>query len=437
MLRTLHPLPLLTLSVVIQFLAASPVPSDDVHNRTVRQQECYEDEYPHEGKCCRTCAAGTFVFAHCTMNHLRGVCNPCTPGVSYTAAPNGLESCPNCQVCKDDKVTVRSCTTTSDALCQCKPGYYCSPDEPCEVCNRCSRCRKDQRIKAMCTPTTNTVCEDTSPPDPTSPKTDLKDGHTVPVPSNSSKEVTGHKTVPPDDPRDEPPDSKSNVPTILSAVFGTILALIILITGLYCYIKRTKDKNENSSENTSLSSVPAESPDPREEEVSREQQRLMPPVPRVEHERIQMAVPYVPVPPGPGELEENNAAEDPGDNAEEEEEQAEDPRLGAICQECGQPQPCDTQWSRTFYIIINNIPASSILQLVRQLHLHKSTIDHVPRDHPDNSIERSYSLLNKWREQKGTQASMRALLQELRSMNLGGCCENIINTLRTEKIPIS
>lgn len=97
-----------------------------------------------------------------------------------------------------------------------------------------------------------------------------------------------------------------------------------------------------------------------------------------------------------------------------------------------------SEWTSFFYIVIDNVRPDSILRLVRQLHLNKAAIEQIMKDNANNCKEQNYNLLAQWREQKGTQASMTAVLRELRcDMDLGGCCENIINSLRTKRIPIS
>ncbi|KFU94341.1 Tumor necrosis factor receptor superfamily member 23, partial [Chaetura pelagica] len=78
---------------------------------------------------------GTYVAAHCSTPHSRGRCENCTAGESYTAHANGLEECLTCRQCKDDQITLRTCTLTRDTECQCKQGYFC-PTEGCEICQR-------------------------------------------------------------------------------------------------------------------------------------------------------------------------------------------------------------------------------------------------------------------------------------------------------------
>ncbi|XP_014815538.1 PREDICTED: tumor necrosis factor receptor superfamily member 10B-like isoform X2 [Calidris pugnax] len=121
-------------------------------------QDCWEGEYLHEGHCCLFCPAGTYVAQHCSASHSRGKCVPCTEGESYTAHENGLEECLSCRQCKDDQITLRPCTLTHDAECQCKEGYFC-PAEGCEICQRCSTmCPDGKEIVQNCNATTDLGC---------------------------------------------------------------------------------------------------------------------------------------------------------------------------------------------------------------------------------------------------------------------------------------
>ncbi|XP_044125533.1 tumor necrosis factor receptor superfamily member 14-like [Bufo gargarizans] len=246
---------------------------------------------------------------HCTVNHARGVCQNCTPGEHFTAAPSGMESCLPCLICKDDKVLVQECTPTANAKCECKPGYYCRPDEPCEICNRCSRCGEGQRIKKPCTSTTDIVCEDISPPESTSTKANV----IVPMQTSSFNDTTGHRTMSTDPPDD--PSGYKSVAFIAVPVVATILAIIILLL-IVRHKRKVKDKpkdniensliggTKNNSTNTSSDSIHTEGKNCREEELP-ECQRLM----ITEHRNVEIAMnvraaPYV-----------NGAETEPGESS--------------------------------------------------------------------------------------------------------------------------
>ncbi|XP_075611074.1 uncharacterized protein LOC104631645 [Balearica regulorum gibbericeps] len=123
-----------------------------------RAEDCREGEYLHEGHCCVSCPAGTYVAQHCSAPHVRGRCIPCTEGEGYTAHENGLEECLSCRQCKEDQITLRPCTLTHDTECQCKQGYFC-PAEGCEICQRCSTiCPDGKEIVQNCNATTDLGC---------------------------------------------------------------------------------------------------------------------------------------------------------------------------------------------------------------------------------------------------------------------------------------
>ncbi|XP_069713832.1 tumor necrosis factor receptor superfamily member 10A-like isoform X2 [Phaenicophaeus curvirostris] len=119
---------------------------------------CRLGEYLYEGRCCLSCPAGTYVAQHCPAPHSRGRCAPCIEGESYTAHENGLEACLPCRECKEDQITLRPCTLTSDAECQCKQGYFC-PAGGCEICQKCSTtCPEGKEIVQNCNATTDLEC---------------------------------------------------------------------------------------------------------------------------------------------------------------------------------------------------------------------------------------------------------------------------------------
>ncbi|XP_010078547.1 PREDICTED: tumor necrosis factor receptor superfamily member 10A-like [Pterocles gutturalis] len=121
-------------------------------------EDCGEREYLHEGRCCLSCPAGTYVAQHCSVPHWRGRCVPCTEGEGYTTHENGLEECLSCRQCKEDQITLRPCTLTHDAECQCKQGYFC-PAEGCEICQRCSTmCPEGKEIVQNCNATMDLGC---------------------------------------------------------------------------------------------------------------------------------------------------------------------------------------------------------------------------------------------------------------------------------------
>ncbi|XP_076842454.1 tumor necrosis factor receptor superfamily, member a [Brachyhypopomus gauderio] len=137
---------------------------DSSHNRTAGQTKCVEnEEYPHNGFCCKNCEAGTYVSRKCSMDQQKGTCQPCEPG-TYAEHPTGMEQCLQCTQCHLDQVMTAECSSLRNTQCECKQGFFCRPNEPCEVCMKCSRCKADEVEERRCTPTSNTKCRKRSLP---------------------------------------------------------------------------------------------------------------------------------------------------------------------------------------------------------------------------------------------------------------------------------
>ncbi|KAK2837734.1 hypothetical protein Q5P01_014946 [Channa striata] len=140
----------------------SAFPPDGIDYGGSRKQRdlfCRSDqEYPHNNICCLKCPAGTYATLACTISGGRSQCEDCDYG-TYTEHANGLHQCFKCTQCRSDQEIVRPCTTTQDTQCQCKPGWFCDPDQACEVCKRCSKCKTDEELARNCTSTTNTECK--------------------------------------------------------------------------------------------------------------------------------------------------------------------------------------------------------------------------------------------------------------------------------------
>ncbi|XP_041691759.2 uncharacterized protein LOC121530677 isoform X3 [Coregonus clupeaformis] len=134
-----------------------------VRNRRQRDISCRENlEYPHDNICCLNCPAGKYVKVSCTGALEKGTCEDCDFD-TYTEHDNGLQQCLKCTKCRSDQVTTKTCTITQNTECQCKPGYFCAPDQACEVCKKCSRCKDNEVRVKNCTTTSNTVCKTRMP----------------------------------------------------------------------------------------------------------------------------------------------------------------------------------------------------------------------------------------------------------------------------------
>ncbi|XP_069872753.1 tumor necrosis factor receptor superfamily member 10B-like isoform X1 [Dipodomys merriami] len=86
------------------------------------------------------------------------VCLSCTAGEDYTSHNNSLDRCRSCLVCKGDQVQKSPCTTTSNTVCECKPGTFWTQNTP-EFCQRCrDKCTNEEDEETPCTPLSNRKC---------------------------------------------------------------------------------------------------------------------------------------------------------------------------------------------------------------------------------------------------------------------------------------
>ncbi|XP_026090422.1 tumor necrosis factor receptor superfamily member 10B-like [Carassius auratus] len=212
--------------------AAELVFAGDLQNLTARQMICVENqEYPHNGFCCKNCEAGTYVKEKCSRNQEKGICASCEKG-TYAEHPTGMEQCLQCSQCHRDQIMVAECISTSNTKCECKPGTFCLPDEPCEVCKKCAKCKADEEEVSPCTATSNTKCKK-----PNSPPTE---GPT------------------------EKPSAPNDTNTI-AIVITVLLLLIIILLGIFFLYKRYRRQRSSPADDLKEVKVPIDKR-PRSEE---------------------------------------------------------------------------------------------------------------------------------------------------------------------------
>ncbi|XP_030581793.1 tumor necrosis factor receptor superfamily member 14-like [Archocentrus centrarchus] len=123
---------------------------------------CHPAEYLIGSECCPRCLPGSRVKAHCN-EYKSTSCLPCVDG-TYTDKPNGLEQCTSCTSCDSGSglKVKRSCTGTSDTVCEPLQGFYCiySVGDDCETAQRHSSCGPGQYISKHGTASTDTECSD-------------------------------------------------------------------------------------------------------------------------------------------------------------------------------------------------------------------------------------------------------------------------------------
>ncbi|KAM5223943.1 uncharacterized protein RBU33_001727 [Hipposideros larvatus] len=119
--------------------------------------QCVTGEYWTGRHCCKDCPAGEYVHEPCRSPHTQGKCVQCDRG-TFTAFPNGLDSCFPCATCSQDQEVVVECNSTSDRKCQCITGHFYQLPDSYEFCTRCSTCPQGHVVLHKCNSTADTVC---------------------------------------------------------------------------------------------------------------------------------------------------------------------------------------------------------------------------------------------------------------------------------------
>ncbi|MCJ8744644.1 hypothetical protein PDJAM_G00121020 [Pangasius djambal] len=117
-------------------------------------------EYPVGNLCCSKCRPGTRKVSDCTSEK-DTVCEACPTGM-YSENMNYFPNCFSCSKCQEDKGMeyAKRCSSNSDAVCVCKPGWYCLfPEDPsCNTCEKHKTCGPGKGAITPGTPTTNVKC---------------------------------------------------------------------------------------------------------------------------------------------------------------------------------------------------------------------------------------------------------------------------------------
>ncbi|XP_065375062.1 tumor necrosis factor receptor superfamily member 10D-like [Macaca fascicularis] len=140
-----------------------------------------------------------------------GACNACTEGVDYTNASNNEPFCLPCAVCKSDEEEMSPCTTTSNRVCQCKPGSFWNGNST-EMCRKCSTgCPRGMIKVSDCTPWSDINC-------------------TTSAATSTEKTAVAEDTV----------TTSLGTPACRGLLIGGIVTVIILFAVVFVYILRRK-----------------------------------------------------------------------------------------------------------------------------------------------------------------------------------------------------
>ncbi|KAJ8257649.1 hypothetical protein GJAV_G00188190 [Gymnothorax javanicus] len=110
--------------------------------------------------CCSSCAPGFHVKNACTVSS-DTICERCNVG-TYMETLNHAKNCFKCKQCREDRgfIYIQTCSTSSDAVCACKPGTYCSlrEREQCLECLEFSTCPPGQGVSEQGTDDSDISC---------------------------------------------------------------------------------------------------------------------------------------------------------------------------------------------------------------------------------------------------------------------------------------
>ncbi|KAI4889944.1 hypothetical protein NFI96_015106 [Prochilodus magdalenae] len=124
---------------VLSFLAtgkASTLPYESIGGECVNSSTEFFSSLSN--LCCSKCKPGSHLVEKCSKER-DTVCMDCEEG-TFSEAMTFHSNCFACRTCSQYKGLRynKTCTSSSDAVCECKPGYYCNLHES----GRCVNCRK-------------------------------------------------------------------------------------------------------------------------------------------------------------------------------------------------------------------------------------------------------------------------------------------------------
>ncbi|XP_069804039.1 tumor necrosis factor receptor superfamily member 1B-like isoform X2 [Dendropsophus ebraccatus] len=113
-------------------------------------------------KRCQACPQGYVTRSSCVKD-IGKECATCSDPNEYIDWSYDRPRCWPCNICRPESnlVEVQSCSLLTEAICQCKPGFYCRTTLPnsCARCNPLRQCPPGQGVKQKGSPNKDTVCE--------------------------------------------------------------------------------------------------------------------------------------------------------------------------------------------------------------------------------------------------------------------------------------
>ncbi|XP_074868160.1 tumor necrosis factor receptor superfamily member 5 isoform X2 [Carettochelys insculpta] len=118
---------------------------------------CSANQYEHKGMCCKLCEPGHKLKSECTEQS-ESSCQACEAG-HFQHLWTKERHCIHHTYCDPNAgLVVRSPgNATSNVLCECKEGMYCSGSD-CQTCLSISPCRPGEGVTQKASSRLNTVC---------------------------------------------------------------------------------------------------------------------------------------------------------------------------------------------------------------------------------------------------------------------------------------
>ncbi|XP_063291753.1 tumor necrosis factor receptor superfamily member 8 [Pelobates fuscus] len=126
---------------------------------------CSSAEYYNEklGECCAVCQTGFEKRNLCVKDPSKDCKQPCPKGyyINWEDRPARCCYCANCKQ-DPDLIEVQPCSTSSNAICHCRPGFYCKTplENTCARCVSHQKCSPGFRVKKAGNAFNDTVCEE-------------------------------------------------------------------------------------------------------------------------------------------------------------------------------------------------------------------------------------------------------------------------------------
>ncbi|XP_075696745.1 tumor necrosis factor receptor superfamily member 8-like [Rhinoderma darwinii] len=132
--------------------------------KATAQLRCQGTQYYNEKKndCCRRCPQGLVTRSSCVKD-INKECASCPESNYFIIWSQNRPKCTACRKCTKESflVEIQSCSLLSEAICQCKPGYYCHTTlhNSCARCNAHTPCPPGRGVKQKGSPKKDTECE--------------------------------------------------------------------------------------------------------------------------------------------------------------------------------------------------------------------------------------------------------------------------------------